>query len=269
MQDETPHELAIHDSAAFNSEIYTSFEDAMVELERRRSDPELVQKAKEYIGGLPTPMEDGIPRGVLFRQVATPNYEIRRFIQLADGGGLKPLILEYHQDKFVSSNEFKYFLLRLAFYCGEGKKGGKKILYKMIADFNTAGGKRLCDVECAGGKSLIDVHHALFSDAYEGASDSMLFDASDWFHSHGPSASEYYKRFLALFITHGIIYENFMLNDDEKWFTENVFYPAFKEVHEYFGLKPLIVALEPTDIEGEEFWMCHPPALYDTIEKYL
>ena len=41
-------------------------------------------------------------------------------------------------------------------------------------------------------------------------------------------------------------------------FTKTVFLPAFIAVYKEFGVKPLIVALEPTEIETDIFWMSHP-----------
>ena len=49
-----------------------------------------------------------------------------------------------------------------------------------------------------------------------------------------------------------------MLDVKELSFTKEVFLPAFIEVIRITGVKPLIVALSPTDIEGDNFWMCHP-----------
>jgi hypothetical protein len=34
--------------------------------------------------------------------------------------------------------------------------------------------------------------------------------------------------------------------------------PAFIHVYEETGLKPLIVALEPTDTEDDEYWISYP-----------
>jgi len=71
-------------------------------------------------------------------------------------------------------------------------------------------------------------------------------------------ADKYYTPFTALFIKDAILFENFMLDSKEISFTKDIFLSAFIEVYRKTGCKPLIVALEPTDIEGDEFWPCHP-----------
>ena len=64
--------------------------------------------------------------------------------------------------------------------------------------------------------------------------------------------------FLGLFLQNAILFENFILDYKELEFTKEVFLPAFIEIYKRFGIKPLIVALEPTNLEWEIFWMCHP-----------
>jgi hypothetical protein len=87
---------------------------------------------------------------------------------------------------------------------------------------------------------------------------------------NGGKPKEYYKAFLTLCIRNGILFENFILtNEEERRFTKDVFLPIFSEVTERIGMKPLIVALEPTDIEGDKFWMCHPPETFDYVKKKL
>jgi hypothetical protein len=48
-----------------------------------------------------------------------------------------------------------------------------------------------------------------------------------------------------------------MINEKESFFTREIFLPAFIHVYEETGLKPLIVALEPTDTEDDEYWISY------------
>ena len=61
-------------------------------------------------GDIPEILKNNKKYAVLFRQIATPNYETKRFIALAKENNLCPVIFEYHNDKFTSNNEFKHSL---------------------------------------------------------------------------------------------------------------------------------------------------------------
>ena len=49
-----------------------------------------------------------------------------------------------------------------------------------------------------------------------------------------------------------------MLNEKEEWFTRNIVLPALLKIKEEVGIKPLIVNVQPTEIEGRPFWTYHP-----------
>lgn len=95
----------------------------------------------------------------------------------------------------------------------------------------------------------------------------MIFDASSWFRSQGTTASEYYLAFLLLFVRHGILFENFLLDRRELSFTENVVLPTLAAIRNELGLKPLIVALEPTEVEEDRYWKCYPNELRTYVEE--
>lgn len=248
----------VSDRKIFDGTIYTPLEVAWEELLRRRQDVELVKKVEEFLcGDIPEPLK-GYPSAVLFRNLVTPNYEVRRFISLVDGyGKLKPLAFEYTDDKFTSNNELKRMLGKMYFAHSLGRKGGINLDSINVIDFVASDGRPIKDVETIWKQSLVDFHHDFLKHCYP-EMPLKLFDASRWLKTKGKRASDYYGPFFTLFITHGILFENMMLDEKEVAFAKNVFVPAFLSVWKEFGVKPLIVALEPTDIEGDKFWMCYP-----------
>ena len=258
-------EKLVADRAAFNSLVYTSIDDAIEELKNRWEDKDLAQKILKYTNkNIPKPLMQGFC-AVLFRQVVTPNYELRRFMAVPDTYDLKPVFWEYHNDKFTSNNPIKHSLGKIPVCSGIGKKGGKKISYETIIDFNNSNGKKLKEVETLWGESLISFHHRLLAlvvpESYK-----YLFDASPWFAKNKNLAHEYYKNYIALFVRNAILFENFVLKEeDELEFTKKVFLPAFFEAWRVLGRKPLIVALEPTSIEDDIFWFCHPHNTVDLL----
>ncbi len=253
-------EELVSDRQKFNDYLYTPVNDAILELEKRSKDLSI-----KTVSCVPKIFENSF-KAVLHRQLVTPNYEVLRFVSIADGMDLDPLFFEYTEDKFVTENEWKYSLGCQSFYMGHGKKGGIKLKNLKVIDFNASNGKKISEVKTLWSQTLPDFHHELFLTRFPNFGKN-LFDGSSWYKDNGGNAKGYYKPFLSLFIKHGILFENFLLDYKELSFTKEVFLPAFLEIAEETGLKPLIVALEPTEIEEDIFWLCHPSPVIDCVEK--
>jgi hypothetical protein len=252
--------------ALFNEYVYTPLLDAVSELKKRLADPELEQKTKEYLDENIRPIfQDGL-NAVLFRTLVTPNYELRRFMCVPDTFGLRTILLEIHEDKFSLNNSLKYRLAKLAIHFGLGKKGGHKIHYKTILNFNESHKKKISQVQTLWSQSLIDFHHELFAHVFPNNKESLI-DISHWLHKEGNKAPQYYFEVIALFIRHGILFENFSIESEEREFIRDVFLPAFTRVWDVMGIKPLIVALEPTEIEEDLFWLSYPPDVLPLVEE--
>jgi hypothetical protein len=204
------------------------------------------------------------PYAVLFRQVATPNYELHRFVDLASAAGLTPLVLEFHQDKFVTRNAIKYSLGRMGFHAGTGKKGGPRIRFLSVADLPAADGRQLCHAVTRWGQGLVSFHHELLSSrpVLRGVE---LFDGSDWFLSHNGGAGEYYADFLSLFVRHAVLFESFLYSPQERQFTTEVVIPAFAAASARHGCRPLVCRLDPADSEGLPYWLQYPDELHDCV----
>jgi len=251
----------LDDPERFAELIYTPLDVALTELHRRRMISKLERRVSKLLkDDIPEPLRNR-PRGVIFRQVFTPNYEIRRFVSIIESVPLRPLFFDHHDDKFVANNEWKYHLGNLCFYQGRNPNGSMRQEYKKIIDFNAYDGHHIPDVKTLWGESLIKFHYHLFAARFPEQVDN-LYSASPWLKKH-VSAQDYYPAFLLLFIRNGILFENFMLDKKEFVFTRDIFLPAFLKTWKITGHKPLIVNLEPTDIEGDQFWMCHPQRTAD------
>jgi len=205
----------------------------------------------------------------LCRDIYTPNFETHRFISAADALDLTPVFGEYSSDKFTSNNLSKYYLGKIAFHFGFGKKNGAKIKYKNIIDFNKANGKPLSSITTHWNQNLVDFHRELFLLKYPQFTDEFFFDISKWLTKNGGNAKFFYNKFLALFVRHGILFENFMLEKEELKFTKEYFLPAFFKAWEDLGEKPIIIALAPTEVEGDLFWFYYPPEFLKNIEDKL
>lgn len=246
------------DRQKFNAFTYLPLRVALEELALRRADASLAEYvASSLPQGLPELMRDG-PHIAIFRHVATSNYEIIRFMIAANTfPDLRPLILEYGDDRFLDRNDWKHSLGRLVFCKGIDKWKHHIYETETIINFNESNNTPISHVVTLWGEKLVDFHHQLFLRHYP-TLDAQLYDLSAWLHQVGGSAKAYYKRFLTLFLRGGILLENFLLDDKEGSFTAQVVVPAIKEIEAESGKRPLIVALEPTEIEGDKFWLSHP-----------
>jgi len=235
-------------------DIYTELPEALEELKRRRADKALCKKVADFFSKLPPPdLLTKEPRAVLTRYIVSPTIETERFCKIVKGSGLKPLFLEYADDKFVARNFEKYCLGRLHF-ARDNEKNKKGIVVLRVVNFNKNEGKLLNRIMTEQGESLVDFHHRLFTQSGYVESPE-IFDFSEWFKKGRQLSGNYYYLFyLTLFLTHGILFENFLLDKREHEFTERKVVPAFKHIMDTFGVRPLIVPLTPPETATEPHW---------------
>jgi len=249
-------------------DIFTQQREARRELIRRRRDPELKRLVYENLHSGAGAILDkfAAPRAVLFRQIATPTHEVLRFLRIAKHMQLAPLILEYYGDKFVSAgNTYKRSLGKMPVYQHTGIDGRDIVKHHTVIDFNAYTGKPLSTVRCKTGESLIDFHHALVTKLGRLNIETQCVDATHWFQGAGGHAENYYEQFLTLFIRDSILFEYFEPGKAEETFAFEVMLPAFRNVTERYGVRPLIARLVPKNKEARKFWDCYPKK----IEKFL
>ncbi|NVN96741.1 hypothetical protein HXX01_00615 [Candidatus Nomurabacteria bacterium] len=260
----------MQDKKLFNEVVYTSLSDAIKILEKRQKDKNLIKKIDKILNNsIPEPLKTINKNGVIFRQVATPNFEARWFMELTKDHGLKTNFFEYHSDKFTPNNCYKHSLGQLIIHKNKKDKNGGDIGKRItIVDFNKFNGKKIKDVQTFWGDSLISFHKKLFDKYSNKEEDLNFYDASDWFMENGDDAINYYTHLLLLFIYHGILFENFLFVDTEGEFTRNILLPAFKEAVALAGAKPLIVPIPPMDPEIEEdiHWHSYDPKIESLIK---
>lgn len=243
------------------SHLYTEPRIALWELKQRRQDSVLKNHIRQSLGSASEELlkKFSQPRAVFFRQVATPTHETLRFLKLAKQMKLKPLIFEYHDDKFVGAeNRSKRSLGKMPIYQHTGSDGREMVAYKTICDFNTSTGKKFKDIVCLNGEKFIDFHHRLFRTLTGLNPKTYSIDASKWFKSAGDKAELYYEKLLTLFIRDGILFENFMPYRSESAFTKSIVIPAFKNLKGLYEVEPLIVRLAPEKEEMRQFWDAYP-----------
>ena len=241
-------------------ELYTPLEEAVAELHRRRADKALCRLVEDHRRQHPPTFLNGEPVAILWRTVITPGREFSRFMALAQESGLRPLCLELLRDKFTSLNPDKHMLGMMRF----SRHGGSSRL--RVVEFNTMDGLPFNEVRCMNGQSLVDFHHQLLNRVSPG---TVPVDISTWFRE-GSRQELYYLEYLSLFITSGILFENFFLDDaEERRFAEERMFPSLARVVEMYGVKPLIVRLFTPEEEREQWLWHYPGELYSVAKELL
>ena len=244
-------------------DIYTPLEVAKEEIWKRWNDKELRKKVEKYLDNSIPEIMLKSPRAILARHVASPNNEFIKFLKLADKIELEPICLEYIEDKFRAENEDKYYLGKMYFCDG---LGDKKIKSKKVIDFNCSEGERLINLRTVWGDNFVKFHHELFAGVFENYN-ALMIDESLWIKKNGGGPRYFYEKFFSLFLCYGVLFENYLVNKNEKEFTKNLVIPAFKKVYKEFDLKPLVVKIYPPKNENEIFWRQYPKEVMEKIKN--
>jgi hypothetical protein len=199
---------------------------------------------------------------IMLRQIATPNYEMRRVVQLCEKYHLNLLILTIEEDKFCPNNPCKYASGRMGFFEGLGRNGGRKIRYSTIINFNQYNGYPIRECKTFRGKPFMDFHHNLFLQEFPQLNPQNIIDCSKWVMQHQRLGNSLYRASLELFLQHAILFETFVLSNCELDITLMKVLPAFQEIVNNFGIKPLIVHSEDPDMEGDNYWQLYPDHLH-------
>lgn len=171
--------------------------------------------------------------------------------------------MEFSKDKFVHLNYSKRNLGELVFFTAE--HGVRQITEKRkIVDFQKAQGVPMNEISTLSGENFVEFHHRILLSAFQ-ESTPVVEDFSDWFKKAATfDTSLPYKRYLGLFLTNSILFANFSTEKREVSFTEQRVLPAFRALRARFGVNPLIVPVQPTESDDEDFWCYYP----DDVRKY-
>ncbi len=253
-----------------NSKLYTPLSEALEELRRRQGDSKLKARVREYFELYPCPPElTGGPRAVVAPPIVSPNLELKYFLDIREHLTIPSVFLEFREDKFVHLNFEKRYLGEMVFY-RESRSGNKEISGSMrVVDFEKDQGKRMNEIITVTGENFVDFHHRLFSQ-YMPDVNINVHDFSDWFKNSRKFSSEIpYLRYLGLFLTDGLLFSNFItdsaIEDHQSTFTRTQVIPAFMKLSEIFGVKPLMVPIEPMETDSEAFWCYYPEEVRQLI----
>jgi hypothetical protein len=247
------------------NEIFTPLEEAIFEIARRREDSSLINKVHEYLeGDIPDHFNKNTPILYLSRHVATPNYEALRFVEIGKPFGLPLVIGQDTKGKFVSHNDLKKALGKMPVTKGVSRRQDEIIENFTIIDFKDAQGKPFNEIVTKHGKNFVEFHNSFFQHIY--TNDIEIADETSWIdRNYRDDLKEQYKRLFALTIAHAVMFESYP--DNEYNIVESVIAPAFAEVTDRFGIRPLIVEHISPELELTRDWNGYPSILYQFIKN--
>lgn len=255
-------------SAQIRGEFYSSFSEIREELKKRKNDPTLRQRVLEYLGDdFPDFLDKGDAKAVFIRTIHTPNQEHFFFRDLAEEFELDTVFCNYVSGKLVMKNSEKYHLVKMGFFDGINKKGALMHHYKNIVNVNKNEGKSLKDVVTENGVGLEDFHISLLKAL---GYNEEFPDISEWFNKIRLDKDGYYAKFMALFVCHGVLFDNYLITDEtEKQFFAEKVWPAFNFIKEKFGLKPLVFPVLPIKEENNSLFFFYNSNIQGIIkDKY-
>ena len=246
-------------------DFYTTIEDAIIEIQKRWNDVDLKNSIISYFGNN-LPEFFSCPRAILVRNIATPDIECMYFVNLAKKYLLTPIVFEGPDDKFTSLASDKMGLVKMSFFDGYDKNHHVRNHFHKIIDIPLNDGKKFNEINTVWGENLVGFHHRLLGKYISQKID--LFDDLRWYkETLGGStrAKEYYKILLAFFVVHGVQFENYITDESEQEFFDEIVIPSFDFVKEKFGVKPLIVELAPKNEASNIYWWCYKGEVEDSI----
>ena len=253
----------IEDDIRILNEIYTPLEVAKEEFWKRWNDHDLKKRVNSFLKDLPNFIRN-TPIALLSRQIASPNYEFHMAYKLANKLGLKLVIEEFLDDKFCTSNIVKLGLARMRIFYRFGKNRHHITKKTKVIDISKNDGKQLKKVETYTGEKLFELHHRLLHLYHRNI---RIYDNSEWINSHGRIAIKHYPYFFALFICYGVLLETFWITSskEERDFVFNVVKPAFDQIKDIFGVRPIIVQLLGDNEDGNLIWESYPAHLLNKV----
>lgn len=236
-----------------DKDIYTD----LAEVKRRLS-------ARPLDGTWPPTPNGAQPRpvAVLARQVATPNYEMLRFVRLARRNGFQPLVIEHRTDRFTVHNPTKRALATLPILLGRGRDGQTILRRQKILDPSQAEGRRLEEIATRSGEGLIAYHHRKLLQIM-GSEAPRVIDMTEIVSACGAGASAYYLEFFKMLTGGLVLLEDFVADDQTAAFFERTVRPAYQQAMADTGHRPQIARLVPGRRTSSPFWIAYPPAAVD------
>lgn len=204
------------------------------------------------------------PVALLFRQIATPSFEVCSFIRKARRLGLEPVILEHVNDNFSVHNSYKRSLAVMPIVIGKNCHNQVVWRRQRLAELNSLEGRRLNSIKLASGESLVSYHHRKLYETF-GARTPRLLDLKDIVPSVVFGAQAYYYDVLDLLYGNVVLFEDFVVDNQTADFFKRIVLPAYKYSFKKMGQPPQIARLTFGKRSASPLWDYYPSSVFDNV----
>ena len=197
------------------------------------------------------------PVAYLFRQIATPSFELLWFVRRVKLLGFEPVILEHTSDRFSVHNTYKRSLISLPIVTGRGRDG--RIIWNRmkIANHDEVEGQALNSIVLRNGENLVSFHHRMLGLALGNQCPSRV-NLATIVSSAYLGAAQYYRDLMELLIGNFVLFEDFVVDNQTLQFFQRVVSPAFEEVVERTGFRPKVGRLIYGQRAALPLWNSYP-----------
>lgn len=202
------------------------------------------------------------PVAILFRQIATPNYEMLWFLRKATRLGLDPIVVEHRLDRFCAHNACKRTLVTLPIIVGKDRHGRPITRRQKLIEHNSAEGQPLQALATRWGEGLVAYHHRKLRCTL-GTKAPRLVDLSEVVDSAADGPAAYYADLLSLLTNQVFLFEDFVVDDQTRSFFERVVAPAYDRAALALGQRPQVVRLTHGHHVNSPYWLHYPSAMLD------
>jgi hypothetical protein len=243
---------------------YYSLDQAEKELKKRRLDKNLLSRIENNLGDNFIDIFRIGPISVMWRTIIVPNNSFVFFLLNSQYLNMEPIALEFLGDMFTSVNEDKKKLSKIKL-----EVNGTHQEFK-IFDIKKHENKKMDEIVLKNGGNLVSFYKELIK--YSGLV-FKTYDMTDWAKKNG-RAKDYYYSFLLHFIAHGVLFENFFIDSNDKYenkFTEECIIPTINRIKKEIGLDPIIIKIFPEakNEDDELYWWSFPNYINEYIVKYM
>lgn len=208
----------------------------------------------------------GRPVALLFRQVATPNYELISFVRRARRHGFEPVVVEHALDRFSVHNAAKRALVTLPVVVGLDCRGRAILRRQNLVEHNSADGRPLGGIVLRTGESLTGFHRRKLHEVMGRAAPRRV-ELGDLVASAADGAAAYYGDVFRLLGGRVALFEDFVTDAQTARFFERIVRPAYDQAVLDLGRRPQITRLMNGRRASSPLWNAYPPVMAGDLRR--
>lgn len=206
------------------------------------------------------------PIALLFRQIATPSFEMFSFIRKSRRLGLEPVVIQHRHDNFSVHNSYKRSLAIMPIALGKNRH--KEIVWRrqkllLLDDIES---QKLNSIILPSGESLVGYHNRHLYGAF-GSYAPRIVDLSEIIPSAQCGAKVYYRDLLCLLTGNVVLFEDFVVDGQTSLFFSSTVLPAYESASKIMCGRPQIARLAFGRRASSPIWNYYPVSILDDVQK--